>query len=173
MQKKTLIVITPREILTEAIRSMLGNEPVVVKGFRTISGASNLLTGSFEGAVLVDGQNYDEAYRAVLEVGKRYRAVFVYQRLSIRDYQALASVGLFTIIQESAPLENWKGVLLDTLSTSDRLGNNFELDLTCRLTPRESEIALLVARGYSNRMIATTCNISVGTVKVHITHIFD
>ncbi|MEV0389335.1 response regulator transcription factor [Nonomuraea sp. NPDC050643] len=39
------------------------------------------------------------------------------------------------------------------------------------LTPRELEIALLVARGHTNAHIATKLTISPGTVKTHIAHI--
>lgn len=39
------------------------------------------------------------------------------------------------------------------------------------LTPRETEILSLVARGYTNREIAATLVISVKTVSVHVSHI--
>lgn len=41
------------------------------------------------------------------------------------------------------------------------------------LTRRELEVARLVARGYTNRMIAQALFISDSTVKVHVRHIFD
>ena len=39
------------------------------------------------------------------------------------------------------------------------------------LTPREDEILALIARGYSNKLIARDLNLSVGTVKVHVKHV--
>ena len=39
------------------------------------------------------------------------------------------------------------------------------------LTPREAEVLTLVARGYTNREIATTLVISVRTASVHVSHI--
>ncbi len=39
------------------------------------------------------------------------------------------------------------------------------------LTPREQEILELIAKGYSNKLIARELNISVGTIKVHVKHI--
>ncbi len=39
------------------------------------------------------------------------------------------------------------------------------------LTPREEEILALIAKGYSNKLIARELNISVGTIKVHVKHI--
>jgi len=39
------------------------------------------------------------------------------------------------------------------------------------LTPREEEILGLIAKGYSNKLIARELEISVGTIKVHVKHI--
>lgn len=43
----------------------------------------------------------------------------------------------------------------------------------CRLTPREQEIAQLVAEGLSNKLIARRLRIGVATAKCHIHHILD
>jgi DNA-binding NarL/FixJ family response regulator len=40
------------------------------------------------------------------------------------------------------------------------------------LTRRESEVVLLVGTGMSNREIAQQLGLSVGTVKLHVHHIF-
>jgi len=45
-------------------------------------------------------------------------------------------------------------------------------DLPQPLTPREAEVLKLLALGYTNRKIAQTLFISMGTVKNHIEHIF-
>ncbi len=39
------------------------------------------------------------------------------------------------------------------------------------LTPREQEILDLIAKGYSNKLIAQKLGISVGTIKVHVKHV--
>ena len=39
------------------------------------------------------------------------------------------------------------------------------------LTPREREVLRMLAAGQSNQAIADTLFVSVGTVKVHVTHI--
>ena len=40
------------------------------------------------------------------------------------------------------------------------------------LTPREQEVAALVAKGLKNREIGEALNIATGTVKIHLMHIF-
>jgi DNA-binding NarL/FixJ family response regulator len=40
------------------------------------------------------------------------------------------------------------------------------------LSPREREVALLVARGLANKEIARELGLSHGTVKLHVHHIF-
>lgn len=42
-----------------------------------------------------------------------------------------------------------------------------------RLSPRESEILALVAKGLSNKEVGNTLNISVGTVRIHLGHIYE
>jgi len=41
------------------------------------------------------------------------------------------------------------------------------------LTPREQEVANLVAKGMKNREIAESLGIATGTVKIHLMHIFE
>jgi two-component system nitrate/nitrite response regulator NarL len=42
-----------------------------------------------------------------------------------------------------------------------------------RLTPREHEIVALICRGMKNKQIADALSITIGTVKVHLMHIFE
>ncbi|HLP76856.1 MAG TPA: response regulator transcription factor [Candidatus Paceibacterota bacterium] len=44
---------------------------------------------------------------------------------------------------------------------------------TNRLSPRESEILALVAKGLSNKEVANTLGISIGTVRIHLNHIYE
>lgn len=48
-----------------------------------------------------------------------------------------------------------------------------EADLACVLTPRELEIVRLVETHLDNEEIASRLSISVGTVKIHLHHVFD
>jgi DNA-binding NarL/FixJ family response regulator len=48
-----------------------------------------------------------------------------------------------------------------------------EEELSSQLTPRELEIARLIALKLDNQEIATRLAITVGTVKIHIHHVFE
>ncbi len=51
--------------------------------------------------------------------------------------------------------------------------SSLERDETNQLSPRESEILALVAKGLSNKEVGNTLNISVGTVRIHLGHIYE
>ena len=61
------------------------------------------------------------------------------------------------------------------MDLSDRLAQrqNVETELQNILTPREFEILRLVAARLDNQEIAARLSISVGTVKIHLHHVFD
>jgi len=46
-------------------------------------------------------------------------------------------------------------------------------DVATRLTPRELEIALLIAQGFSNKAVAARLSISEGTAKLHLHHVYE
>lgn len=51
--------------------------------------------------------------------------------------------------------------------------NTPERTETNQLSPREAEILALVAKGLSNKEVGNTLNISVGTVRIHLGHIYE
>lgn len=64
---------------------------------------------------------------------------------------------------------------VDGLDLADRLAQRqqVETELENVLTPRELEIVRLVAARLDNQEIAERLSISVGTVKIHLHHVFD
>ena len=52
------------------------------------------------------------------------------------------------------------------------IGMSYEAIATL-LTPREREIAVLVSAGMSNKEIAQRIEVSAGTVKIHLSNIFQ
>jgi DNA-binding NarL/FixJ family response regulator len=49
----------------------------------------------------------------------------------------------------------------------------FNVQLFQALTPRECEVAALVSTGISNRAIAEQLGISVGTIGIHLHHVYQ
>ncbi len=61
--------------------------------------------------------------------------------------------------------------VIQALTRMNREGAGEEADPAAALTAREREVLRLVTRGLSNREIAETLRLSVGTVKVHVCNI--
>jgi DNA-binding NarL/FixJ family response regulator len=64
---------------------------------------------------------------------------------------------------------------VDGVNLAERLARrrDIEAELACVLTPRELEIVRLVDLHLDNDEIANRLAISVGTVKIHLHHVFD
>ena len=74
---------------------------------------------------------------------------------------------LFHCLQTVARRELWtEDLSVSAESPLDRPRNR-------PLTPREQEVAELVAKGMKNREIAESLSIATGTVKIHLMHIFE
>lgn len=98
----------------------------------------------------------------------------------VESFRAL-QVGARGILKKTLPIQ----VILDCMRTvakgniwiESSISNQFvgfiNRRSTPRLTPREEEILTLVMRGMKNKQIADTLNITTGTVKVHLMHIFE
>ena len=69
--------------------------------------------------------------------------------------------------------ETWLNVAGVDLAGRLAHGNSVELELERALTPREVEIVRLVALRLDNHEIADRLSISVGTVKIHLHHVYD
>ena len=64
---------------------------------------------------------------------------------------------------------------VDGVDLSQRLAEreSVEAELAALLTPRELEIVRLVAARFDNQELAARLSISIGTVKIHLHHIYD
>ena len=76
-------------------------------------------------------------------------------------HRALLARGSLLVPRSRSEVAAGKCWTIDDFPTGRAVGAS-------RLTPREREIASLVAVGMSNKQIARTVNISDGTVKIHL-----
>jgi two-component system nitrate/nitrite response regulator NarL len=59
------------------------------------------------------------------------------------------------------------------MQESERVADFLQRKDASRLTPREKEVVRLICRGLRNKQIAENLQITPGTVKVHLMHIFE
>lgn len=74
---------------------------------------------------------------------------------------------IFDCLEAVARRELWT----ETLDSAGR--SPLDEPRTRPLTPREQQVAQLVAKGMKNREIAEALDIATGTVKIHLMHIFE
>jgi len=102
------------------------------------------------------------------------------------DHVELATAGAWSVISKEATLElllqslrrvvDGRKPLLSSpeLVPSDKQRGRFSTEnVLAALTDREREIMRLVAQGLPNKAIARRLNISHGTIKVHLHHIYQ
>jgi DNA-binding CsgD family transcriptional regulator/tetratricopeptide (TPR) repeat protein len=85
-------------------------------------------------------------------------------------YAVAARIGAKPLLHELELLAQRARLDLAPMEAASPKGQP-SLEETLGLTPRESEVLTLVARGYTNREIAATLVISVKTASVHVSHI--
>lgn len=91
-------------------------------------------------------------------------------------YQA-REAGVAAVLDLHAPqrelLESILRVLAGEVVYSASMDESLRISRTVRLTPREGELVALLAQGLKNKEIATSLNISEGTVKVYLSKLFQ
>ncbi len=106
--------------------------------------------------------------------------LWVVELAEIESFRAL-QLGARAILRRTLPVERLfdcidtvaRGNLWLENSISDHVVNFLNRKTAHRLTPREREIVRAVCRGMKNKEIADLLNITPGTVKVHMMHIFE
>lgn len=106
--------------------------------------------------------------------------LWVVDLAEIESFRAL-QLGARGILRRTLPVATMldclhtvaKGNLWLENSISDQVVGFLNRKNTNRLTPREREIVRAVCRGMKNKEIADHLNITPGTVKVHLMHIFE
>ena len=68
----------------------------------------------------------------------------------------------------------WIEKVLATRALDELLARHAgEQDLTATLTPRELQVARLIAQGFSNKAVAAKLGITDGTAKLHVHHVYE
>ncbi|MGH9674450.1 MAG: response regulator transcription factor [Bryobacteraceae bacterium] len=93
------------------------------------------------------------------------------------DRRAYKQAGVTAVAEKTWPLEAVRDCILQAAAgtTPQEEQQEFEREAprSRKLTPRELEVAQLACRGLNNRQIADQLQITPGTVKVHLMHVFE
>lgn len=85
--------------------------------------------------------------------------------------------GCCSVARETSPLEAFSAGLEAALAGQMRIDPSVlpegYTEERIPLSPREAELVVLLAQGMKNREIAEALNLSVGTVKVYLSHLFN
>ncbi len=104
--------------------------------------------------------------------------LWVVELPEMEAFRAL-QMGVHGIVKKTAPtaklLECLRGVGAGKIwmDDSENVTAFLQRKESSRLTPREREVVHLICRGMKNRQIAENLQITPGTVKVHLMHIFE
>jgi DNA-binding NarL/FixJ family response regulator len=104
----------------------------------------------------------------------RMKSVVWDQRLASAERRMLLGMGASRLLPRNLGVDEMLNELQELASS---IGEETETSVAPRgadrLTPREIEVAKLVASGFKNREIAEQMGITAGTVKVHLMHVFE
>jgi DNA-binding NarL/FixJ family response regulator len=175
-------------------------QPVVIEGLQRVlaqcddlvfAGAVSRITEAFEEAnrlrpnvVLIDlsGGGLASALRLVASLRAAsiasYSVLWTTELPELEAFRAL-QMGVHGIVKKTAPIDK----LLDCIravgagkiwmDNAENVTAFLQRKESSRLTRREKEVVHLICRGMKNRQIAENLQITPGTVKVHLMHIFE
>jgi DNA-binding NarL/FixJ family response regulator len=190
-----IVIVDDHPLARQAVLSVLSAEPAFnVIGVAADGGEAVRLCGELlPDAVLMDlqmpGMNGLEATRAIKQRHPAIRVVMLTVSDDVADLFTAIRYGAQGYLLKNMNPDDWAAYLLALLDDSaavprqmaDKLFHRFRTLTTEEtekpplpaLTPREQELAALVAAGCSNREIAERLVISENTVKNHMKNILD
>jgi len=183
---RTIYVCEPQPIVLAGLRAVLSDcQDLELIGHSVGAAEAPLVIGQLKPDVVLLGHSPNprtllgEIPRVVEASVDSKIVLWVLELAELECLRAL-QLGVKGIVRKTAPINN----LLECLRTSaagevwleeprfDRVRQESRRVLP-RMTPRERQIVELVCRGMKNKEIAAALNITPGTVKVHLMHIFE
>lgn len=193
------LIVSNRPAFVSALTSLLNpytNDSITIEARATLDEALALAETSRPTLAVIDGQPLDlsalHAGTPLANIAKRTRALLVDANFSPDMELAALALGIVgccksrlteselrKIINVALKGEIWisRAALPDLIAHLRRVAHpapkvdaGAKLDL---LTPREKEIALCVAEGAANKIIAKRLSVSDATIKAHLTAIFQ
>ncbi len=146
------------------------NAGVTIRGVDDLGGAAEFAGLQFTTRFL---NRHDLASRTVVYLRERgaVRAVIALDRASgagLDRHETVSLVRLAPLLGQSLGT----AARLDRTHPAEPAGSAPELNGSGAMTPREEQIARMIARGLTNDEIAQELALSKGTVKVHLSHLY-
>jgi len=182
----TLVVCDTEPIAIEGLRSLLDS----AEGLRVVA-SENTLEDAMEAAeelqpsiMVVDktfGINAVMEWLRTLRAAKSRLAVVVWS-VSLSETEALRflQAGAAGVVRKTTPLSELLICLRTVASGGTWMDGNLAPNAErlvpagrSALTARESQVMELIELGYKNKEIALALGIRIGTVKIHLKHIFE
>jgi DNA-binding NarL/FixJ family response regulator len=182
----TLAVCDPEPVAMEGLRSLMESidGPRVVAIDTNIEDAVNAVRELQPSLLILDkgfGVPALTGWVRLLNTARKPAPVIVWgTMMSESEAVRFLQAGAAGVILKSAPLAELVDCIRTVTAGGSWMKNQLAFDsrLPLRtgrsmLTPRETQVADLVERGYKNREIGQSLGIRTGTVKIHLKHIFE
>ena len=183
---ETVAVCDTEPIAIQGLRSLLDNSGEM----RVVGAGSSLLDGidvvrDLQPSVLIVDKAFGtpalvDCIASLRELDPKIAVVVWSAAMSQAEALRLLQSGAAGVVRKTAPLETVLKCLRTVISGSNWMEEDLlrEMDKPPRsghspLTSREAQVLALVERGMRNKDIADSLGIRVGTVKIHLKHIFE
>jgi two-component system nitrate/nitrite response regulator NarL len=183
----TVYVCESQPIVIEGLkRALEGQDDLQLVGFSpSISDALDAIAAVQPTIILLDQTAGNKAaFELIPKIRTRslhsHAILWVTTVTEVESFRALQS-GMRGILKKTLPVASiveclravGRGNIWIENSISNQVVGFLNRRNLPRLTPREYEIVALICRGMKNKQIADELSITIGTVKVHLMHIFE
>jgi DNA-binding NarL/FixJ family response regulator len=183
---RRVVLVDDHEIFRAGLRAGLDASIEVVGEAGTVEEAIPLIRRLDPDVVLLDVHLPDGGGHAVVGPVHAERPAVRFLALSVsdapEDVMAVIRAGargyvtksirpaeLIAAVHRIAVFSPWlAGFVLDAFTGADAPATDAELD---QLTPREGDVLLLIARGYTYKEVAAKLHLSVKTVETHVSNV--
>lgn len=181
MPRRRILLFTELPVFAEGVRATLAPREDL-ELLATINQPQNLIQDTRRlcpDLLLIDwGPSLDWPIVAAACAAVDEQKVILFVRNAAAElvYQA-REAGVAAVLDLHTPIaqviQDVDRVLAGEVVFSQSMDESLRVSRTVRLTPREGELVALLAQGLKNKEIATSLNISEGTVKVYLSKLFQ
>ena len=183
----SIVIADERPIVVEGLRNILCSEDHrIVETCDCVDGAFAIVLAARPDILIIDANLPDQSAMVILdrlqELDVPTRAIVIAEQFDAPDLIGIKQLGCVGVLSPNASRadiivcirtvasgQSWVQPEIAKIAFERLLDVQ---DFPCALTPRQKEIVALVANGLRNKEIARELNITEGTVKMHLHHIF-